>query len=104
MGMFDMLGKLNEVKKAMEEIKSRLDTISVDGDAGEGSVKVMMNGNRKLTSVKIASKLMSPDRKEELEELIELAINRASEKAQNVSETEMKAAGKGILPNIPGLF
>jgi nucleoid-associated protein EbfC len=104
MGMFDMLGKLNEVKKAMEEIKSRLDTISVDGEAGEGAVKVMMNGNRKVTSVKISDKLLSPSRKDELEELLELAMNRAGEKAQNVSETEMKAAGKGILPNIPGLF
>jgi len=104
MGMLDMLGKLNEVKKAMDDIKSRLDTISVDGEAGEGTVKVIMNGNRKVTSVSIADKMMTPDRKEELEELIELALNRASEKAQNVSETEMKAAGKGILPNIPGLF
>jgi nucleoid-associated protein EbfC len=104
MGMFDMLGKLNEVKKAMEEIKSRLETISVDGEAGEGAVKVVMNGNRKVISVKIADKLMMPGRKEELEELLEMAVNRAGEKAQNVSETEMKAAGKGLLPGIPGLF
>ncbi len=104
MGMFDMLGKLNEVKKAMDDIKARLDTISVDGEAGEGAVKVIMNGNRKVTSVSIADKMMTADRKEELEELIELAVNRAGEKAQNVSEAEMKAAGQGILPNIPGLF
>ncbi len=104
MGMFDMLGKLNEVKKAMDEIKSRLDTISVDGEAGEGSVKVMMNGNRKVTGVTISDKLLQVDRKEELEELIELAVNRANEKAQHVSDTEMKAAGKGILPDIPGMF
>ena len=102
--MFDMLGKLNEVKKAMDEIKSRLDTISVDGEAGEGSVRVTANGNKVIKSVSIADKLMQADRKEELEELIELAVNRALDKAQNVSETEMKAAGKGILPNIPGLF
>jgi len=104
MGMLDMLGKMNELKKAMDEIKSRLDTISVDGEAGEGAVKVVMNGNRKLTSVTIADKMMTPERREELEEYMELAVNRASEKAQMVSETEMKAAGKGMLPNIPGLF
>lgn len=104
MGMFDMLGKLNDVKKAMEEIKNRLDTISVEGEAGEGNVKVVMTANRVVKSVVIADKLMTPDRKEELEELLELAMNRAGEKAQNVSETEMKAAGQGLLPNIPGLF
>jgi len=104
MGMFDMLGKLNEVKKAMEEIKSRLETIYVDGEAGEGNVKVVMNGNRVVQSVQVNERMMEVSRKEELQELLCLAINRASDKAQNVSETEMKAAGKGILPNIPGLF
>lgn len=99
-----MMGKLNEVKKAMDEIKSRLDNIQVDGEAGEGNVKVVMNGNRVVKSVHIHDRMFEPSRKEELQELLELAINRASEKAQNVSETEMKAAGKGILPNIPGLF
>lgn len=102
--MFDMLGKLNEVKKAMDEMKARLDTISVDGEAGEGNVKVTASGNKVIKSVTISEKLMQADRKEELEELIELAVNRALDKAQNLSETEMKAAGKGILPNIPGLF
>lgn len=104
MGMFDMLGKLNEVKKAMDEIKARLDTVQVDGDAGEGNVKIVMNGNRVVKSVYIHERMMELSRKDELQELLELAINRASDKAQNVSETEMKAAGKGILPNIPGLF
>ena len=102
--MFDMFGKLNEVKKAMEEIKFRLDKITVDGEAGEGQVKVTMTGNREVKSVVISDRFMQADRKEELQELLELAINRASEKAQSLSETEMKAAGRGILPNIPGLF
>lgn len=99
-----MLGKLGEVKKAMDEIKARLDTVMVDGEAGEGSIRVTMTGNRMVKSIVIADKLMAPDRKEELQELLELAVNRASDKAQNVSEAEMKAAGQGLLPNIPGLF
>ena len=102
--MFDMLGKFGEMKRVMEEIKLRLDTISVEGEAGEGNVKVIMTANRVVKSVLISDRMLSPDRKEELEELIELATNRAGEKAQNVSETEMKAAGKGILPDMPGLF
>ena len=102
--MLDMLGKLNEVKKTMDEIKSRLDSVFVEGEAGEGNVKVVMNANRVVKSVIIHDKFMEISRKEELQELLELAMNRASEKAQNVSETEMQAAGKGLLPNIPGLF
>src|SRR5688572_1380872 len=102
--MFDMLGKLNELRKTMDEIKSRLDTISVDAEAGDGAVKVIMNGNRKLTSITIDEKLLSPASKEELQDYIEIAVNKVTEKAQQVSESEMKAAGKGLLPDIPGLF
>ena len=99
-----MLGKLNELRKTMEEIKSRLDTISVDGEAGAGAVKVVMNGNRKLLSISIDEKLLNAAAKEELQDYIEIAVNLASEKAQKVSESEMKAAGTGLLPNLPGLF
>jgi nucleoid-associated protein EbfC len=104
MGMLDMLGKLNEVKKTMDEIKTRLDSVSVESEAGEGAVRIIMNGNRKVTALTVADKMLNPDRKAELEEFLVLAINRAGEKAQQVSESEMKAAGKGLLPNIPGLF
>lgn len=99
-----MFGKLKEAKAAMEAVKARLDSISVDGEAGEGNIKVIMTGNRVVTQVMVNERLLDVSRKEELEELLELAFNRASEKAQNVSESEMKAAGKDILPNIPGLF
>lgn len=102
--MFDMMGKLKEAKVAMETVKARLDTISVDGEASEGQIRIIMTANREVKSVEINEKLIDLLRKEELEELLVLAFNRASDKAQNVAESEMKAAGKGILPNIPGLF
>ncbi len=102
--MFDMLGKLNELRKTMDEIKSRLDTISVNAEAGDGAVKVIMNGNRKLTGITIDEKLLTPASREELQDYIEIAVNLVTEKAQQVADSEMKAAGKGLLPDIPGLF
>jgi len=102
--MMDMFGKFGELRKRMEEIKSRLGNITVEGISGEGNVTVIMNGNMDVKSVAISDRLATPERKEELEEMVQLAVNRAFEKARNVSETEMKAAGKGILPDIPGIF
>ena len=102
--MLDILGKLNDIKQKMEEMKNRLNTITVEGNAGDGAVQVMVNGNRIVKSIKIEDALLTPERKEELQELIEVALNSALEKAQNISETEMQSAGKGLLPNIPGLL
>ena len=50
--MGDMMGKLKEMQQQSEEVKKRLDTISVDADAENGMVKVKCTGNRKITSVK----------------------------------------------------
>jgi nucleoid-associated protein EbfC len=102
--MLDILGKLNDVKKKMDEIKNRLDTITVEGNAGDDAVQVLVNGNRIVKNISIEDSLLTPERKEELQDLIEVAMNRALEKAQNISENEMQSAGKGLLPNIPGLL
>lgn len=100
--MFDILSKLGDVKKKMDEIKSRLDAVLVDGDAGNGKVKVTVTGNRKLKSIHIDDSLLSVDAKDELIDLLEMATNNALERAEQVSEAEMKAAGRDFLPGMPG--
>lgn len=99
----DMFGKLQELKNKMDEIKNRLDHIIVAGEAGSGKVKISVTGNRKIKSVEIDPSLLSGDR-EELEELIVVATNRALEQAEVINEAEMRSAAGGLLPNLPGLF
>jgi DNA-binding YbaB/EbfC family protein len=99
--MFDILGKLSQMKSKMEEVKNRLDAVSVTGESGGGEVKVTVNGNRQVLSVKIEPHLLFPEKKEEVEELVETAMNRALEEATKVSEAEMKAVGKDLLPGFP---
>ena len=99
----DMMGKLQDMKQKMEETKKRLDTITVEGEAGNNAVIVRANGNRQIKSVEISSELYRAD-KEELEDLLVIALNRALEKAEKVNEAEMAGAAKGIMPNLPGLF
>jgi DNA-binding YbaB/EbfC family protein len=99
--MLDLLQKLGSLKSKMEEAKSRLDHVSVEGYAGDREVVVTMTGNRKLTRIDIAQHLLLPERKEEVEELIETAMNRALEQAEKVFEAEMKSAGRDLLPGMP---
>ncbi len=99
--MFDLINKLGALKSKMEEAKSRLDAITVSAYAGDQEVKISMNGNRKVMNIDLAAHLLFPEKKEELEELIETALNRALQEAEKVNETEMKAAGKDLLPGFP---
>jgi hypothetical protein len=99
----DLMGKMEEAKKAMEQAKKRLETITVDAEAGGGAVKVKANGNKKITGLGISPELISSGDKEELEDLVIVAVNRATEQAEKVYEAEMQSATRGFLPNLPGM-
>jgi nucleoid-associated protein EbfC len=96
----DMMGKLQEMKQKMEEIKKRLETITVKAEAAEGAITVTANGNKKIVNVTISDEIAKGD-KEELEDLLVVAINRAIEQAEKVNEAEMQGAASGFLP--PGM-
>jgi len=99
-----MFDKLMEMKKRMDEVKSRLDTMVVSGEADQGNVKIDMNGNRKVLDVKLNLPFLNQENAEQLEELLQLAINRALEQSERVNESEMKSVAGSMLPGMPGLF
>ena len=93
MGFFDQMKQLNELKQKMDETKKRLDSIELDAE--NEFVKVTANGNRKIKKIT----LLKTENKDALETNLELAINEALEKADNVMQSEMM----GAMPKIPGL-
>lgn len=97
----DMMGKLQEAQQKMEETKERLDTITVVGEAQ--GVKVVVNGNKVVTKVDIPQMIIDDGDKEQIEDLLLLALNRGLESADKVAQAENASAMKGMLPNIPGL-
>ncbi len=99
-----MFDKLGAAKKMADDVKAKLETISVSGEAGNGSVIVVSNGNRKIQDVKISEDLLSQSNKEELQDLLVVACNRALEAAENVSESEMRAMMSSMMPGLGGLF
>ncbi len=99
--MFDIMGKLEDAKKNVEEARKRLDHVLIDAEAGNGIVKVTVTGNRQLKSLNIADEAMQD--KEMLEDYLMIALNKALEEAGTIQETELKKAATDALPNIPGL-
>ena len=95
-----MMGKLKEAQQKIEETKERLNTILIDGEAGNGLVKVTVTANRSVKSISIAEELTD---KEEIEDYLVLALNTALDKANAVSEAELAAAAKDGMPDIPGM-
>jgi nucleoid-associated protein EbfC len=99
-----MFDKLGAAKQMADDVKVKLDSISVMGDAGNGMVKVTSTGNRNIQEVQINEDLLKPENKEELQDLLVVAINRALQAAENVSESEMRAMMSSMMPGLGGLF
>ena len=98
MGFLDQMKQLMEIKSKMEEVKKRLDTIEVVAE-NEYAI-VTATGNRKIKNIEIKQ----ADDKIVLEDKLQSAINEALEKADNVMQTEMMGATKGMMPDgLPGM-
>jgi DNA-binding YbaB/EbfC family protein len=93
-----MMEKMQAMQGQMEVIKARLETLTVQGEAENGKLVVLINGNRKILDIKIDPSLLEGDQ-EELQELLVVATNRAIEQADNLHNTEMQGAAMGMMPN-----
>jgi DNA-binding protein YbaB len=93
MGFLDQLKQLQELKSKMDDVKSRLDTITVSEE--NQYIKATVNGNRKITAIEIKQQMDT----KELERQLLSVLNEALLKSDSVMQSEMK----GIMPNIPGL-
>ena len=99
-----MFDKLMAAQQKAEEIKKRLDQVMVTGEAEGGAIKVTATANREVTDVSIDPAFLARADKEELEEVLAVAINNAMKQADNVSQTEMQGAAKDMLGGLGGLF
>ena len=86
----------NRVARAQEE----LETISVQGSAGGGVVRITMSGKQEVTGV-----IIEPEAAEDLEllqDLVAAALNDALNRTKELAAEKMSALTGGL--NIPGLF
>lgn len=93
------MGKLQEMKQRTEAAKERLSNITVKGEAG--GVTVIANGNREVKDVVIPEGMTD---REEMQDMLVLAINKALENAKNVEESEMRGSMSDMLPGMGNMF
>ena len=97
-----MMEKMQEAQQKMAETKKRLDTILIDEEVENGLVKVTCTANKKIKNITISEELLED--KEGIEDLVMMAINRALEKAEKVSEIEMQGVAQNVMPDIKNMF
>ena len=98
----DIMKQAQGLQSKMQEIQQKIAELEVEGSAGGGMVKVVLNGKGYAKAVAIERSLLKEDEGEVVEDLIAAAINDAKSKLETASQEEMKKLTAG-LPLPPGM-
>jgi DNA-binding protein YbaB len=99
-----MFDKIFEAQQKAGEVKKRLDSITVTGTVEGGKITVSANGNKVLQNIAIEESFYKEADKEQLEELLVLAVNKALEQAESVNQAEMASMTKDMFGDLGGMF
>jgi len=95
----NMIRQAQKQMAQLQKIQEELETLTVEGSAGGGAVKIVMTGKQTVESVTI-----DPEAAEEidlLQDMVLAAVNDAAAKAQELAAQKMSVVTGGM--NIPGL-
>lgn len=94
----NMMKQAQKQLAQLQKIQEELETMTVEGTAGGGAVKVTMTGKQIVESV-----VIEPEAAEEVEllqDMVLAAVNDAANKAQELAAQKMAVVTGGM--NIPG--
>lgn len=104
--MGNMAGMMKKVQKMQSEMKKMQDELkrkTIDVTAGGGAVKVVMNGEKQVQSLRIDPAAVDPEDVEMLQDLLSAAFNEATKKVDEMMAAEMGKLTSGLgLP--PGML
>lgn len=97
-----MLNQARELKSKLDKAQKELGNTIVEAESGKGAVKITINGQQKIQSIKISPKVIDPDKAEYLEGLVLKAVSEAIAKSQKLAAKQLGGLTGGL--KIPGLF
>ena len=97
--MSQMMKQAQQMQKKMNVVQETLEDLAVEGVAGDGLVKVKMDGNQKLLDINIDPAVQREDL-DLFEDLILIAVNQAVIKSHDKAQKRMNEVTGNILGNI----
>ena len=95
----NMMRQAQQLQARLEKVQEELETLTVEGSAGGGVIKVVMTGKQVVESVTIDPEAMEDA--DLLQDLVAAAVNDAFSKTQELAAEKMGAITGGL--KIPGL-
>jgi DNA-binding YbaB/EbfC family protein len=99
--MANMMKKVQKLQADMAKLQEELKTRTLESTAGGGAIKVVVNGEKQIQSIKIDPAAADPQDIEMLEDMIMAAVNEALKKVDDMMAQEMGKLTGGM--KIPGM-
>ena len=93
---------LKQLQQKQEKMQEEIAALVVEATAGGGMVKVEMDGQKNLKSLKLEPEVVNKDDVEMLQDLVVAAVNEASRKVDDQVKEKLAALTGGM--KIPGLM
>ena len=93
---------MKQLQQAQERIQKEIQALEIEATSGGGMVKVVMDGQKNLKSLKIDPEVVSKDDVEMLQDLVSAAVNEAARKVDEAIQEKIGGLAGGM--KLPGLF
>jgi DNA-binding YbaB/EbfC family protein len=97
--MGNLMKQAQKMQEDMQKAQAEVANMEVEGQAGGGMVKVVMNGRHEIRKVELDDSLMQDD-KEMIEDLLAAAVNDAVRRVEQQTQEKMAGVTAGL--NLPG--
>ena len=99
---------LAQFRQMQENLEHQVQEIRVEASAGGGMVTVKMDGQKRVTEVRIDPEVFAGKDQEMLQDLVQAAVNDANRRVDEELQNQLKGMAGGIPGlaglKIPGLF
>lgn len=98
--MQQLMRQAQKLQEQMGKVQEELDSREYEASSGGGMVTVKVSGLRQVLSITIDEKVIDPEDKEMLEDMVMAAVNEALKKGEETREAEMSK----LSPGMGGMF
>ncbi len=92
---------MKQLQQAQERIQKEIQALEIEATSGGGMVKVVMDGQKNLKSLKIDPEVVSKDDVEMLQDLVTAAVNEAARKVDEAVQEKIGGLTGGM--KLPGM-
>ncbi len=95
------LRQMQELQAKMAKAQEELGQATVEVSSGGDAVKIVIDGQQRIQSVKISAEVVDAENVDFLEDVVMAAVNEAIQKSQELAASRLSTLTDGI--KIPGL-